>query len=167
MTETFPNPPQGYMRFNTDTEKYGYESIPIPDDAKFKPGDRVKCIETFISRVVPDTDMGIKGFNYTVEAVLASHGYLSLKESPGWVNASRFQMLDLTLPEEPPKFLIEDHGENGTALDGCYADCSVCEQVGMHAAGYRLLNTLAFIPDRRDLPKLHAALKSLKRQGAF
>lgn len=53
-------------------------------------------------------------------------------------------------------------------LDGSITDCSICEQVGVSRdSGRPLLNTLAFIPDRNDLPKLYAALKSLKRQGAF
>lgn len=69
---------------------------------------------------------------------------------------------------EPPKFLIDDHGEHGSDLGGCNAECSIREQVGVSRdSGRPLLNTLAFIPDRNDLPKLYAALKSLKRQGAF
>lgn len=83
--------PRGYLRFNSNSPDPGYAEVPVPADARLRPGDLVRCIKTFISKYEPQTDMGITGRLYTVEAYLEGYDYVSLAESPGWNNAERFE----------------------------------------------------------------------------
>ena len=66
---------------------------PIPED-RFRSGDKILCIKTFVPRVIRDGHPTYEGQEFTVRAYLRGYDYVILEEygEAGVQNAERFEL---------------------------------------------------------------------------